>query len=120
MLLSDLKRNHRIQTNAYLYLFLDNTAQKTCNILHGSDSLIISLCSKSNDRLKMTCCSEEHSAAKSSVSQGPLPLKEVPWNIGISRAQSVAFVWEKPLWHPTRVVSSSCPILIWESRKDCH
>lgn len=62
-------------------------------------------------------CSEGLSAAKSSFSQGPLPLKEVPWNIGISGAHPMALALEKLLWHHTSVVSSSCPILIWESRR---
>lgn len=65
----------------------------------------------------MTCCSEELSAAKSSLSRAPLPLNEVPWNIGISGAHPMAFVWEKFFWHHTSVVSSSCPISLWELRR---
>lgn len=49
--------------------------------------------------------------------QRALSLGEVPWNIGISGAHPMAFVWGKLLWHHTTVVSSSCPILIWESRR---
>lgn len=65
----------------------------------------------------MTCCSEELSAAKSSLSRAPFPLNEAPWSIGISGAHPMAFVWEKFFWHHTSVVSSSCPISLWELRR---
>ena len=54
MLLSDLKREQKIQINAYLYLFLDNIAKKRCNTLHESDSFIIPLCGRRNETLTRT------------------------------------------------------------------
>lgn len=39
---------------SYLYLFLDNKAQKTCNALHESDYLVIPLSKKRNEMLAGT------------------------------------------------------------------
>lgn len=53
-----------------------------------------------------TCCSEELSASKSSLSQGPLPLKE-----GFLEYLVLRRLHGKNFQHHRSVVSSSCPAL---------
>lgn len=120
MLLSDLKRKQKIQINACLYLFLDNIAQKTCNTLHESDSLIIPLCRKRNEILTRTyddpfwraqCCNELSLSGTLAPEWGSLKY----WDL---RSSSFGLCTGKaPLASYKCYASRSCPLLIWELRR---